>query len=78
MKTDTEIRAEGMRLLMKGLREVNAERFLALMNREKFITKHEWTKSFGHSQSNNFKRVWHFEGCNLYFMNSPQNTILKQ
>ena len=36
MKTDHEIRAEGMRLLMKGLGEVNAERFLALMNREKF------------------------------------------
>ncbi|UJS24305.1 hypothetical protein [Thiothrix winogradskyi] len=36
MKTDHEIRAEGMRLLMKGLGEVNAERFIALMNREKF------------------------------------------
>ena len=28
MKTDHEIRAEGMRLLMKGLGEVNAERFI--------------------------------------------------
>lgn len=36
MKTDSEIRAAGMRLLLKGLGEVNAERFLALMNREKF------------------------------------------
>jgi hypothetical protein len=30
MKTDHEIRAEGMRLLMKGLGKVNAERFIAL------------------------------------------------
>jgi hypothetical protein len=36
MKTDHEIRPEGMRLLLKGLGEVNAERFIALMNREKF------------------------------------------
>lgn len=36
MKTDSEIRAEGMRLLIEGLGEVNAERFIALMNREKF------------------------------------------
>lgn len=36
MKTDTEIRSEGMRLLLRGLGEVEAERFLALMSREKF------------------------------------------
>jgi len=36
MKTDTEIRSEGMLLLLRGLGEVEAERFVALMNREKF------------------------------------------
>jgi len=36
MKTDTELRVQGMQILIKALGEVDAERFVMLMNREPF------------------------------------------
>ena len=36
MRTDAEIRSEGLRLLTKALGTVEAERFVALLNRERF------------------------------------------
>ena len=36
MKTDAEIRSEGIRLLASGLGIVEAERFIVLMNRDRF------------------------------------------
>ena len=36
MKTDTEIRSDGLRLLFQHLGDVDAERFLAMVNRERF------------------------------------------
>lgn len=36
MITDTEIRVRGVRVLMESLGEVEAERFIALMQREPF------------------------------------------
>jgi hypothetical protein len=36
MKTDTELRVQGMQILVKALGEVEAERFVMLMNREQF------------------------------------------
>lgn len=36
MRTDAEIRSEGMRLLASGLGAVEAERFIALMHRDRF------------------------------------------
>lgn len=36
MKTDTEIRYEGVRALIASLGDVNAERFIALLTREPF------------------------------------------
>jgi hypothetical protein len=36
MRTDAEIRSEGIRLLASGLGIVEAERFIALMHRERF------------------------------------------
>ena len=36
MKTDTEIRHEGIKALMSTLGDVNAERFIALISREPF------------------------------------------
>ncbi len=36
MRTDTEIRIEGMGALLKALGEVDAERFVALIGREPF------------------------------------------
>ncbi len=36
MRTDAEIRAEGIHLLTHGLGFVEAERFIALINRERF------------------------------------------
>jgi len=36
MKTDTEIRCEGLKALIASLGNVNAERFVALMSREAF------------------------------------------
>jgi hypothetical protein len=44
MKTDTEIRFEGIRTLMQVLGTVEAERFIALINRERFDYT-EWRKS---------------------------------
>jgi len=44
MKTDTDIRFEGMRALMQSLGAVEAERFIALINREHFDYT-EWRKS---------------------------------
>ncbi len=42
-KTDTAVRCEGMSLLVKGLGEVDAERFVALISRESFDYT-EWRK----------------------------------
>jgi len=36
MNTDTVLRHEGMRILIKNLGNVKAERFITLMNREPF------------------------------------------
>jgi len=36
MKTDTDIRFEGLRALIEVLGTVEAERFIALINRERF------------------------------------------
>jgi len=36
MKTDTEVRATGLQVLLKHLGEVDAERFISMINREKF------------------------------------------
>lgn len=36
MKTDTEIKVEGTRALIKAMGTVEAERYIALMAREKF------------------------------------------
>ena len=36
MKTDTEIRTTGLKLLVKGLGRVEAERFISLILREPF------------------------------------------
>lgn len=44
MKTDTDIRSEGIRALMQALGTVEAERFIALTNREQFDYT-EWRKS---------------------------------
>jgi len=44
MKTDTEIRSDGIRALMQVLGTVEAERFIALINRERFNYT-EWRKS---------------------------------
>lgn len=43
MRTDSEIRAEGFRALMSALGDVEAERFIALLNREHFDYT-EWRK----------------------------------
>ena len=43
MKTDTDIRFEGIRALMQALGTVEAERFIALINRERFDYT-EWRK----------------------------------
>ena len=43
MKTDTDIRFEGIRALMQVLGTVEAERFIALINRERFDYT-EWRK----------------------------------
>lgn len=44
MKTDTEIRFEGIRALMQVMGTVEAERFIALINRERFDYT-EWRKN---------------------------------
>ena len=44
MKTDTDLRFEGFRALMRVLGTVEAERFIALINRERFDYT-EWRKS---------------------------------
>lgn len=44
MKTDTDIRFEGIRALMHVLGTVEAARFIALINRERFDYT-EWRKS---------------------------------
>ena len=44
MKTDTDKRFEGIRALMQTLGTVWAERFIALINRERFDYT-EWRKS---------------------------------
>ena len=44
MKTDTDIRFEGIRALMQALGTVEAERFIALINRERFDYT-EWRKN---------------------------------
>ena len=44
MKTDTEIRSEGIRALMQVMGAVEAERFIALINRERFDYT-EWRKN---------------------------------
>lgn len=43
MKTDTDLRFEGIRALMQALGTVEAERFIALINRERFDYT-EWRK----------------------------------
>lgn len=50
MRTDSEIRAEGLRALMTALGDVEAERFIALLNRERFDYT-EWRKNQWDSQS---------------------------
>jgi len=46
MKTDIDIRSEGMRALMQNLGAVEAERFITLINRDHFDytewRKHQW------------------------------------
>jgi len=44
MKSDTEIRHEGVKALMQVLGMVDAERFIALINREQFDYT-EWRKT---------------------------------
>ena len=44
MKTDTDLRFEGIRALMQVLGTVEAERFIALINRERFDYT-EWRKN---------------------------------
>jgi hypothetical protein len=44
MKTETEIRQEGMRALIHALGAVEAERFVAALSRERFDYT-EWRKS---------------------------------
>ena len=44
MKTDTDIRFEGIRALIDVLGTVEAERFIALINRERFDYT-EWRKN---------------------------------
>ena len=44
MKTDAEIRHEGVRALLHALGTVEAERFIALINRERFDTT-EWRRA---------------------------------
>ncbi len=44
MKTDTDIRFEGIRALIEVLGTVEAERFIALINRERFDYT-EWSKT---------------------------------
>ncbi len=44
MKTDAEIRHEGVRALMHALVTVEAERFIALINREQFDHT-EWRRA---------------------------------
>lgn len=36
MKTDNEVRTQGIQLLFRHLGEVDAERFISLINRERF------------------------------------------
>lgn len=43
MKTDTEVCVDGMKALTKALGPVEAERFIALLNRERFDYT-EWRK----------------------------------
>lgn len=50
MKTDTELRVEGMNLLLKNMDIVDAERFLSLIQGEKFdYTK--WRKNLWENSS---------------------------
>ncbi|MDF3821870.1 hypothetical protein P3G55_18340 [Leptospira sp. 96542] len=50
MKTDTELRVEGMNLLLKNMDIVDAERFFALIQGEKFdYTK--WRKNLWEKNS---------------------------
>ncbi|MBI4243229.1 MAG: hypothetical protein HY606_03985 [Planctomycetes bacterium] len=44
MKTDTEIKVEGTKALIKAMGAVEAERYIALMSREKFNYT-EWRKT---------------------------------
>lgn len=44
MKTDTEIRLDGIKALVQALGAVEAERFVALVNRERFDYT-EWRKT---------------------------------
>lgn len=50
MKTDTDIRFEGIRALMQVLGTVEAERFIALINRERFDYT-EWRKTQWQSET---------------------------
>ena len=50
MKTDTDIRFEGIRALMQVLGTVEAERFIALINRERFDYT-EWRKTLWEDES---------------------------
>jgi hypothetical protein len=43
MKTDTEIRAEGIDVLLKFMGNIEAERFISLIQRERFDYT-EWRK----------------------------------
>ncbi|MFO1431411.1 MAG: hypothetical protein U1F76_14920 [Candidatus Competibacteraceae bacterium] len=44
MKTDTEIRLDGIKALVQALGVIEAERFIALVNRERFDYT-EWRKT---------------------------------
>ena len=44
MKTDTEVRLDGIKALVQALGAVEAERFVALVNRERFDYT-EWRKT---------------------------------
>jgi hypothetical protein len=50
MKTDTEIRAEGLRALTESLGQVEAERFVSLLLREPFDYTF-WQKTLFNNQS---------------------------
>lgn len=50
MRTDAELRLNGVRALIQALGAVDAERFVALINRERFDYT-EWRKTQWHDET---------------------------